>query len=173
MLSEKKFVILANAAIISLCVLIAGVVVWRFVLPHEPSRVGAKVPVGRQVQIPNISWSSARSTVVLALSTNCHFCGENAPLFRSLISNVHQQGARVIAVFPPNQAETAKYLSGLGLAVDATVSLPLTQIGVSGTPAVLVVGRSGVVVDGWVGAVPSGEYENALKKLKSSIRGNS
>ncbi len=79
----------------------------------------------------------------------------------------------MIAVFPPNQAETAKYLSGLGLAVDATVGLPLTQIGVSGTPAVLVVGHSGVVVDGWVGAVPSGEYESTLKKLKTSIRGNS
>lgn len=161
----NKLETLANMAIIFVSVLVCAVILWRFVLPHQSTRPQLKIPVGIKLRLPNIDWESTPRTAVLALQTGCHFCTESAPVFRSLVAAAHKRNIRVIAVLPQNQNEAAKYLSGLGLEVDAVVSLPLKDIGVSGTPTVLFVGRYGSVFDGWIGAVRPQDQDKLLRKL--------
>ncbi len=165
MIQGKKLETVTYLATLLVCALTVGILVWRFVVPHETGSVHAKVPLGQHLRLSSVDWTTTPKTAVLALSTKCHFCTESAPFFRTLVDTAHARKVRVIAVLPQGRNEAMKYLAGLDLQLDAVISAPLNSVGAQGTPTVLLVNASGVIVDGWVGAAYPNEVGKLLKKL--------
>lgn len=164
-MTTKRLEIAAYLSIVIVCAMTASILVWRFVVSPGSSRPLANAPVGFNVRLPQVDWALGQRTAVLAMSTQCHFCTESAPFFKDLIKTAHGRGIRVIAVLPENREDGKRYLSKLNLLVDDVISAPLNRVGVTGTPTVLVVGPTGLVVDGWVGAISPDQQRKALKKL--------
>ena len=76
------------------------------------------------------------------------------------------RGVKIVAVLPQSVAEAQQYLYGAGLHVDAIRQASLREIGVRGTPTMLLVNSGGVITMVWPGELQPEEQDKVLTALK-------
>jgi hypothetical protein len=113
------------------------------------------VPRGKVLALPGVQWQTSKASVVVVLSTKCVYCERSAPFYQKLTALIQQHGGviKTVAVFPQKASDGEAFLSTHNLAMDQAVSVPLGVLGVHVTPTLLLVDRSGMVRDGWVGSL--------------------
>lgn len=111
----------------------------------------------------DIDWKQNKQTLILAISSSCHFCTESAPFYKKLAQN--KGDTRLVALLPQPVEEGREYLERLGVSVDEVRQSSLDQIGVHGTPSLLLVDASGVVKNFWVGRLPPDQESTVLDAL--------
>jgi thiol-disulfide isomerase/thioredoxin len=176
----KKLETLANVAVLITSVVLCSVLVKKYFLsatkPDVPAEaVASQSPVssasrrasiqaGTKISLPGIDWSKSTRTVVLALSTTCHFCSESAPFYRKL---EHQKpnGVRLVAVFAQPVEDSRDYLNKLGISLSDVVQSSLGSVGVSGTPTLLLIDNEGSVTDSWVGKLSDNEAAKVFAQI--------
>lgn len=121
--------------------------------------------VGERVRIPGVSLATARRNVVLVLSSRCHFCIADSGFHRRLVAEALSSGWAVYAVFSPADAD-ASYPARLGLSPPMVRRIPFDVLGITVTPAVLLVDRTGTIVRSWVGAASSEEQAAIFAALR-------
>ncbi len=165
---SKKIELTANVAIIIVACLLAIVLVKQYFL-GKPSEQDVRQqmdsePVSRPtVASLDINWKQNKQTLILAISSSCHFCTESAPFYKKLFQN--KGDTHLVALLPQPVEEGRKYLESLGVSVDEVKQLSLDQIGVHGTPSLLLVDASGVVKNFWVGRLPPDQERAVLDVL--------
>ena len=117
--------------------------------------------------LPGVDWGANSRTLVLAISTKCHFCADSAPFFQR-ISREKPAGTKLLAVLPQDVDESRKYLEQQGVHVDDVEQVSLDSIKVNGTPTLLLVDKAGTVADVWVGKLEPGQQEEVLGVLKKN-----
>lgn len=158
----KKLEVLANIAVVITALLLCSVLVKKFFLSSvkqeatvEAARSKAPassaprrqpIQAGTKISLAGIDWSKSNRTVVLALSTGCHYCSESA-LFYQKLQQQNLKNVRLVAVLPQSVEDGRNYLTGLGVSLDQIVQAPLASVGVSGTPTLLLINHEGVVTD--------------------------
>ncbi len=167
--SSVKIETVANVATIFVAGLLSVVLIKTYLLPAPSSR-GTLAPPSSEVaavgthladQLPGVNWRENGQTVVLALSTHCHFCTESAPFFRKL-SEKAGKNVKIVGVLPQPVAEGESYLNGNRVHVDQVKQISLANIGVSGTPTILLLDAHGVVTRSWVGKLQPQEEDQVL-----------
>ncbi|HVS83962.1 MAG TPA: hypothetical protein VHE60_19685 [Pyrinomonadaceae bacterium] len=171
---SKKIELIANVAIIVVACLLATVLVknYFFTKPSQQANKSESQRVqseSQPVDSPtvsslNIDWRQSKQTLLLAVSSTCHFCSESAPFYKKLAQN--KGDTRLVAVLPQPVEEGRKYLATLGVSVDEVRQSSLDQIGVHGTPSLLLVDASGVVKNFWVGRLPPDQEATVLDALR-------
>jgi len=142
---------IANVAIV-----VAVAVFLTLVIRGEISRrtaAPARSPsalVGKTIRLPGLSFPAQRDSLVLGISTQCHYCNESLPFYKQLTDSL-QGRLEVFAVLPQTQAEAGRYLADAGLSAAREVSADPGSIGVYATPTLLLVDSTGKVKDAWVG----------------------
>lgn len=116
-----------------------------------------------------MDWGKNRETLVLALSTRCHFCTESAAFFRRLSQETGGR-VKVVAVLPEAVSESEQYLEDEGLHPDAVRQASMSSIGVVGTPTILLVNDSGMVARVWTGKVQAEDEDSAVRLLRETAR---
>ena len=58
---------------------VAGAVVHDYMRTRFAGPAVAPSIIGSRISLPGLDWARRRATVVLVLSTACHFCTESAP----------------------------------------------------------------------------------------------
>src|ERR1043165_683938 len=116
-----RFEMLVNIVLVlaglALVVSLANKFFWQQPVASADQRLALES--GSQVDWPNMDWARNGRTVVLGLSTTCHFCTESAPFYQKLLRELSRQGGnRGVAVLPQPVGEGQKYLQDLGLSVD-------------------------------------------------------
>jgi hypothetical protein len=164
-----KLEMAANAATIVAALLISIVLIKVYLLPTAPTRKGlaaSPVAVGTDMneRLPGVDWQKNRHTLVLALSTKCHFCTESAPFFRKLAEEPGRN-AKLLAILPQPVAESERYLGGENVHVDLVRQVSLSRVGIRGTPTMLLVNGGGVVTKVWVGKAETKDQEQMLRLL--------
>jgi hypothetical protein len=146
----------ANLATIVVALLISTVLVKTYVFPNAVARSAAAVSApevvkGKSVdgRALGVDWKRNHRTLVLAISTTCHFCKDSVPFDQKL--GAAEKDVKMVAVLPQPVAEAQKYLSGAGVHVDEVRQVPLNTLGVRGTPTLMLVDDAGVVTDVWAG----------------------
>ena len=161
----------ANLAIIVVACLLGTVLIKNHLLIHQPDPAGktqTQVAVGAKLSTLDIAWEKADQTLVLALSSSCHFCSESAPFYKRLI--LDKGSTRIVAVLPQPVEEAKGYLQRLGVSADEIRQLPLGDIGIRGTPTLLLVDASGIVKERWVGRLPTEQEASVLSALSKGKR---
>ena len=167
-----KLETLANVSTILVSLLLSIVLIKVFLLPvgHPVASAGRpQVAKGTSLKgsLPGVDWAKNRRTLVLALSTQCHFCTESAPFFKR-IQKEAAKNVRMVAVLPQPAEDGRKYLEGEGVHVDAVMQAQLSIIGVAGTPTLLFVNNSGTVTDVWTGKLSADKEAEVLRALENS-----
>ena len=166
----KRIELAANVAIIIVAILIAAVFVRTYWLPksetpHQPGP--ATIIPGTQLSLSGVDWKANGRTLVLALSTACHFCTESAPFYQRLAQERPKLGnTHVIAAFPQPVADAQKYLADHGVKVDAIIQTSLQSIGVVGTPTVILADDKGAIIESWRGKLSSEKENEVLARLR-------
>jgi peroxiredoxin len=161
--TRSKLDIAVNIAILLVAGLLATVLVKQLLLGKR-SESYESVRVGEKLRVSNIN-QSQNKTLVLALSTNCHFCSESAPFYRNLLNRLEERGVGVVALFPQPRAEAAEYLKKLDLPIANVQQADFRDIPVAGTPTLILVDQRSVVTNVWVGKLMSEEEGEVLSKL--------
>ena len=105
-------------------------------------------------------WSAHDQTLVLGLRKGCHFCEDSAPFYQRLTTQQGGSNATIVAVFPDSADAVKEVVQSEGLRVHALAGVPLERLKISGTPTLLLVNRSGTVVNAWIGMLsPRQELE--------------
>jgi hypothetical protein len=122
---------------------------------------------GTQLQISGIRWDQADKTLVMALSTQCHFCQESAPFYKELTSSPAVKAKRVVivTVFPQQQGEAESFVKGNQMHADEVLSMPLQGLGTSSTPTLLLVDRTGKIERLWIGVLSRSQQKDLLVEL--------
>ena len=166
----KRVELVANIAIILVAVVLAVVLVKRFVLSdRNQNRVTDQIQsnIGTKVSLPDIDWSKSDKNLLLMLSDTCRYCTESAPFYKRLVEERTQRDSfHLTAVFPQPVSDGHKYLSGLGVNIDDIKQLPPGAIRIRGTPTLLLVNSAGVVTEEWLGKLPPEKENEVLSRLR-------
>jgi thioredoxin-related protein len=161
-----------NVAIIVACIFLVGTLIRNYYF-NKNSEVGSlpEFTKGTEVKLPLAAASgqpSALPTLVLALSKSCHFCSESVPFYKKLASfkNSSPQKLRLVAVLPDKQEDAEAYVKGNGIGVDAVISMPLANLGVRGTPTLLLLDGQNKIEEFWVGKMTESEEAAVMERLK-------
>lgn len=161
----KSIEVAANIGLVVVALLAVGFFVkGQVTRSPEPHQI---VPIGSKFEIKNVDWGMSRETVVLALSTTCHFCTESAPFYRELTRQAKNRHIRTIAVFPQPFQDAAAYLRDENVEVDEIRQSPLSAIQVTGTPTLLLIDLKGTVQGAWLGKLATQSEKDVLAKLGS------
>lgn len=155
----KKIETAANVAIILAAVVFTVVAVQHF---RSGRNETPHIPVGAKFALQGVNWQDNNKNLVLGLSTGCHFCSESAPFYRELVQQCKQEHVRTVAVFPEEPAAAEAYLKNEGVQVDEVRQAQLTDIGINGTPTLLLINEAGVVRDVWIGKLPDKDEKKVL-----------
>ncbi|HEX3876506.1 MAG TPA: hypothetical protein VHW24_05950 [Bryobacteraceae bacterium] len=165
---RRKIEVLANCATIVLAIIMSVALVRAFILRPNgvvgaPGIPVAKVGDSLKRALP-INYDKHKATLVLAISTHCHFCAESVPFFQKLQERVGQDIA-VAVVLPETVAEGQKYLAEKEIRAGEVRQVSLAGLGVGGTPTILLVDASGIVRNIWIGKLDSDGEEKVLTVL--------
>ena len=171
---SRTIEITANIATVVVACLLSAVLVKNYLLPTSSARpVQARsasvrpadaVTVGTELskRLPVVNWNRSGRTLVLVLSTHCHFCTESAPFFRVIRDKVGKD-VKLVGILPQSVAESQAYLNQEGVHLDEVQQISLDKVGVAGTPTMLLVNRDGAVTQSWVGKLQPDKQEQVLK----------
>jgi hypothetical protein len=161
---------LANLMTVVVSLLLSVVLVKEFLLPPRARRAaGPETVVGTSLKssLPGLDWGKNGRTLILAISTRCHFCTDSAPFFKR-IEKERPRDVELVAVLPQPVNEARKYLDGEGVHVEEVRQASLQSIGVAGTPTLLLVDARGKVSDVWRGKLQPDDEEKVIAALRAS-----
>ena len=151
----------ANIIVIVLAVVVGSVFLKDRLSPAapepEPVKAGDKLP-----NLDGWDWSAHEQTLVLGLRKGCHFCEDSAPFYQRLTAQQQQGGSNptIVAVFPDTADAVKEVARSEGLMAHVLAGVPLEKLKISGTPTLLLVDRSGTVLNAWIGMLsPRQELE--------------
>jgi hypothetical protein len=165
--------IASNLALIVLTVVLGYILIGRYSLPPAqvaPAASAAALRPGTKLSIKNVDFSQSERNLVLALSTNCHFCSDSMSFYQRLVKeNAEKKMVRTIGSFPQDLAESNKYLSEKSVSFDEIIKADASQLPVRGTPTLILVDKNGTVVDSWGGKLPPEKEKEVVGKLFSTF----
>jgi hypothetical protein len=157
-----KLETVTHVFVIGLCCLAGGLLIEQRFFP-SPVAGGDPAPslVGREVNLPGADWRSAPFSVLLQISSTCHFCDESMPFYRQLITVRQSQAVKMPVIVASQDAVAVlrKHLEDRQVVVDKVLHSRLDSFG-TGTPTVYIVDSKGMVRRVFIGKLDSsGEKE--------------
>lgn len=156
-----------HLSLIVVCCVAAFALVKTMLVAPQVDLLKPRDLVGRAVKLPGADWNAARLTVLLQLSSTCHFCNESMPFYQTLGAvREHQAGRfQLIVATSDSVGVMERHLAERQVNVDKVLHSRLESIGNGFTPAVFVVDSGGLVKQAFIGKLdPPGE-----KKLLSIL----
>lgn len=162
---SRKVEFAANVAIIIVAILLGSTLVSKYVLSPSPAGAVRDAPrpqTGSQLEIAGQDWRESEKTLVMVLSNTCRYCIESTAFYQRLAAENKDRGAvRLVAVMPQALEESSDYLKANDISVDGLYHARPADLQVSGTPTLILVDRTGTIIDSWVGKLPP-EKENEV-----------
>jgi hypothetical protein len=158
---KTKIEALANVMVILLAVALGSVYLRDQFSSSGPQPTEVKAG-DRLPSLDGWDWGAHDRTLVLALRKGCHYCEDSAPFYQRLVAQQQKGGSdsSIVAVFPDSTHTVNEVVQSEGLGVHAVAGVPLEKLKISGTPTLLLVDRSGIVRNAWIGMLsPRQELE--------------
>jgi len=161
---KGKLEIVTNVVVIVLALTIGFVFVKdRF---FGPALGSSDIKAGDRLAGPKgLDWNAHDRTLLMVLRKGCHYCEDSVPFYQRLVDKRKHDAAdlAIVALFP-DDAETARTVTkSESLDVETLGGVPLQTLRVSGTPALILVDRSGIVLNTWVGMLSPKQELDVMK----------
>ena len=167
---KTKLEAIANITVILVALAVGGVILrQKIAAPRIPRSVAAG---DRLSPVPGIDWSTHRRTLILALNSSCHYCQDSMPFYQGLVQGQpkDRQDLDIIAVFPNDAEAVQQLLRQEALSIRGIPAVPLDQLGVVGTPTLILVDGEGRVQQSWVGLLTPRQQLEVLTAVSASAQ---
>jgi thiol-disulfide isomerase/thioredoxin len=155
---------IANIAlIIGVAVFLFIVIRGDFVKQKRPNG-SPKTLIGTSVSLPGIPLSETHNSLLVVISTKCHFCKDSLPFYKELITKTHGK-IDVVAISPDPVTEMQTFLQEADVSAAKIASIDLAAIGITGTPTLLLVNGSGRVLEQWQGMLDERGRQKVLARI--------
>lgn len=169
----RRLEMLANVSIVAAALVFCATMVkdrWTNKAAAAPRDLTAATEgrlLSSQLNLPGVRWDQASKTLVMALSTQCHFCQESTPFYKALTTSpsVTSKRVSILMVFPQPQNDAETFVRDKDINGDRIVSMPLQKLGITSTPTLLLVDRSGKVERLWIGVLSHLQQKDLLEEL--------
>lgn len=142
--------------LIGVCCLAGGLLIEQRFFPQDDGP--PRTLVGREVKLPGADWQGAPLSVLLQLSSTCHFCNESMPFYKQLMA-ARPAKVPVIVASSDAVAVMRQHLADEQVVVDKVLHSRMESFG-TGTPTIYIVDSKGLVKRAFVGKLDSaGEKE--------------
>jgi hypothetical protein len=166
----------SNVAIVILAIIVGTILLRTYlfecpkpaVAPRSDERKVLKP--GEFVPLQNVDWHKNKGTLLLALSTTCHFCTQSGPFYQRLVKE--HGDTTLIALLPQQIDESKLYLKRLGVELEDVRQASFAGLGISGTPTLVLVNNDGKVSDVWTGALAADKQEEIVRNLQRKAENN-
>lgn len=118
-------------------------------------------------QLNGIDYTAAPRTLMIMMSTKCKFCLASVPFYRQISEMGETKGGslHVVAAFPNSSEGVVQFAAENHFPLEAVANLNLDEVGLRYTPTLVLVDKSGTILNTWVGQLtPEGE-KNVLERL--------
>lgn len=160
---------IANIAIIlAVAVFLTLVIRGEFFRRTPAPAHSSSALVGSTFRLPGVHFPAQHDSLVLGISTTCHFCSESLPFYKQLADQL-QGRLEMYAVLPQTQNEAGHYLADAGLSAVHPVSADLGSLGISATPTLLLLDSSGKVKSVWLGKQDEAGQKRILAALLPQV----
>ena len=137
---------------------------------HSDSSTGALLMpgpnIGTKIGLPGVNWSTHKATLVVIISSNCHYCINSAGFYSQLTHLT--RSTPIIVVMPQSKEVASNFLKQHGITPDRIVSADLNEISVEATPTLLLISSSGVVTQSWIGELAGIKQKQVLDALNNT-----
>jgi thioredoxin-related protein len=161
----QKIELTANVLIIVVAVMLAGVLIQRYIFAGSSQPARKSPTVGTKISDLNFDWSKANKNVLLVLQKGCKYCSESAEFYKKLIQQTRDKNVKITAVLPQPKEEAEKYLDELGVSGIEIKQSQLSTLNVGGTPTIIVADDKGEISDAWTGKLPPDKESEVISKL--------
>jgi hypothetical protein len=169
-----------NTAVVMMCLATTYAVLDRLVLPRFSSQPRPlSYQPGDRIgdSLGDLPLERSGTTVVVYASPNCSYCNDSAAFYRRLLSVRDSASARslqFIVVGARGVADARAFVDTHQLMVDDVGEAPTPRRHrFTGTPALLVLDATGLVVGSWSGRTGSSEEREILNSIGRRVSGHS
>jgi hypothetical protein len=126
------------------------------------------VRVGKRFALSGKNWDSARPTIVIALASWCPHCKASVGFYRAVVkaNESAEPPARLLVVSAEPPETTRRFLTENGVVVESVRQSGLDEIGVRGTPTVVVVGGDGIIRKVLFGEISGAQQTEFLRSVE-------
>lgn len=158
-----------NIAILVTCIVITvGIVRTDWSEPVLPEAA----PAGSVLEpIEPIQFNVAERTIILGVHSACTFCTQSMPAFRHLVEGARRQPSgklQVVGIGRESAAVLRGYFAANGIGAIQVGSIPEGSAAISlvaTTPSIVLVDKSGEVIDSWRGRLEPGRAAQILRQV--------
>lgn len=142
-----------NIAILVVALLLSALLVKKFFFNSAQETPNYQLSTNSSLRIAGINWADSNRTVLLAVSTECKYCSQDAGVYRRLAASLASESkTRLIAVFPERQqGEGEAYLKELEVPIREVLYVSLPSLGINSVPTLAILDQNGGVTDMWSG----------------------
>jgi hypothetical protein len=163
----------ANVAVIVLCLVVAWLALRRGAPATDPQKPPPMYRVGDLIDpVPGVDFKAARSTLVMVVREDCHFCQESLPFYRALSDarlKRRDAGLRVVVASTDSSDALSTFLHSNGIRVDQVATIDVRTLKVPGTPALLLVDANARILNFWRGKLPNRQEKEVLNVLGLTV----
>jgi thioredoxin-related protein len=168
---SKKIEVAANISIVLVAILLGTALIKNYVFTKKQDKPST-ITIGAKLALPGIEWAKSDQTLLLVLQKGCHFCSESAPFYKQIVQEFgNRSEVQVIAALPQEVGESKQYLNELGVQIANIRKINPASLGVTGTPTVVLVDRTGTVTGVWVGRLPRESESDVINRLSAKHNG--
>lgn len=161
----KRLDLIANIAVIVTSVALLGFLGnWWWMSHHASAGPQARALVGSSIKLTGVDFSQKEKTLLMAISSNCHFCRDSEPFYRQLAEMTNTK-TQLVAVVPEPQPDAERYVHSSIAPSVQVISGSLESVGVTGTPTLLLVDGHGKVEKAWVGKLDGADQKQVQSQM--------
>jgi peroxiredoxin len=160
--------IATNVAVLLVAVVVLSVFAWNYFTRRSMPQIQAGLQKGQVFgQVLGINYHDTPQTLLIAMSTKCHYCTESLPFYRQLAEAQRTNGrsTHIVAVFPNREEEVRQYAQQNNLDLDTIAGVNLATLNISGTPTAVLIDSSGRISDFWVGKQPEDTEKQIIRAV--------
>lgn len=119
-------------------------------------------------QLSKLNYRDAPQTLLIAADIRCQYCAESVPFYMALVQAQQQNkdATNIVMIFPNSEDEVNQYVQQRHLGIDTVTGIDFRGYGLVSTPTIILVDRSGKVIDFWIGKLPE-DVEQQITKIVS------
>jgi|ERR1051326_3996315 thioredoxin-related protein len=126
-------------------------------------------PGDRIADNTSLALAAAPYTLLLFNRSGCKFCTDSLPFYQKLAVVARQSGVRLVSITSEDLDSNRAYLNANQVPVERVIAAQESHLRARGTPTLLLVARTGAVIDSWSGKLASQAELRVLDSLQKAV----